>query len=38
MNATAYIATGEVTALEHELRNDAMEARACISEAFLTSA
>jgi hypothetical protein len=33
-----YIATGEVTTLKHELRNDAVEGRASISEALLASA
>jgi hypothetical protein len=34
----AYVATGEVTALEHELRDDTVESRTSISEALLTSA
>ena len=34
----AYIATGEVTTLEHELRNDTVERRTLIAEAGLTSA
>jgi hypothetical protein len=33
-----YVATGEVTALEHELRDDAVECRASIAEALLASA
>ena len=33
-----YVATGEVTALKHELRNDAVECRASVSEALLAGA
>lgn len=33
-----YVATGEVTTLKHELRDDAVEGRSSISEALLTSA
>lgn len=33
-----YVATGEVTSLEHELRNNSVEGRASISETLLTSA
>jgi hypothetical protein len=33
-----YVATGEVTSLKHELRDDAMEGGASISEALLASA
>jgi len=33
-----YVATGEVTALKHELRDDAVEGRASISEALLAGA
>ena len=33
-----HIATGEVTTLEHELRDDTVERRALVSEALLTSA
>lgn len=36
--ATSAIATGEVTALKHELRNDAMELGAAVAKAFLASA
>ena len=34
----AYVASGEVTALQHELRNDSMELAALVAEAFLTGA
>lgn len=34
----AYVATSEVTTLKHELRNDAVEGRARISETLLASA
>jgi hypothetical protein len=34
----AYVATGEVTALEHELRDDTVESRASISKALLAGA
>ena len=33
-----YVATGEVTTLEHELWDDAVESRAGITEALLASA
>jgi hypothetical protein len=33
-----YIATGEVTALKHELGDDAVEGRALVSKALLASA
>jgi hypothetical protein len=33
-----YVATGEVTALKHKLRDDAVEGRASISEALLAGA
>lgn len=33
-----YVATGEVTSLEHEVRNDAVECRASVSEALLAGA
>lgn len=33
-----YVATGKVTSLEHELRDDAVEGRSSISEALFTSA
>lgn len=33
-----YIATGEVASLEHELRDDAVEGRASVSEALLARA
>ena len=33
-----YVATSEVTALKHELRNDAVECRASVSEALLAGA
>jgi len=36
--AAGAIATSEVTALQHELRNDAMEGRALVAEALLASA
>lgn len=35
---SAYVATGEVTTLEHELRDDAVEGRAGVTEALLASA
>lgn len=35
---TAHIATGEVTALEHELGDDTVERRALVAEAVLASA
>lgn len=35
---SAYIATGEVTALQHELRDHTMELRVLIAKALLTSA
>ena len=34
----AYVATGEVTTLEHELGDDAVEGRALVAEAVLASA
>lgn len=34
----AYVATGEVTTLEHELRDDAVESGALVAEALLASA
>jgi hypothetical protein len=34
----SYVATGEVTSLKHELRNDTVEGRASVSEALLASA
>jgi hypothetical protein len=37
-NGQAYVATGEVTSLEHELRDDAVESRASISETLLAGA
>lgn len=33
-----YVAAGEVTTLEHELGDDAVERRALVAEALLTSA
>ena len=33
-----YVATGEIASLKHELRDDAVEGRASVSEALLTSA
>jgi len=36
--ATSAVATREVTALEHELRDDTVESRASISEALLAGA
>ena len=33
-----YVATGEVTALKHELRDDAVEGRASVSETLLAGA
>lgn len=33
-----YVATGEVTTLEHELGNDAVERRASVAEALLAGA
>jgi len=36
--ATSAVATGEVTALEHELGDDSVEGRASVSEALLASA
>jgi hypothetical protein len=33
-----YVATGEVTALKHELRDNAVEGRTSISEALLAGA
>jgi len=36
--ATSAVATGEVTALEHELRDDTVESRPSISEALLAGA
>ena len=38
LSVDTYVAAGEVTTLEHELRDDAVEGRASISEAFLASA
>lgn len=38
LRGKAYVATGEVTTLEHELGDDAVEGRASISEALLASA
>lgn len=35
---SAYVATGEVTTLEHELRDDAVEGRAGVAEALLAGA
>jgi hypothetical protein len=35
---SAYIATGEVTTLEHELGDDAVEGRARVTEAVLAGA
>ena len=34
----AYVAAGEVTTLEHELGDDAVEGRALVAEALLASA
>ncbi len=34
----SYVATGEVTTLEHELGNDAVEGRALVAESLLASA
>jgi hypothetical protein len=34
----AYVATGEVTTLEHELGDDTVEGRALVAEALLTGA
>lgn len=34
----SYVATGEVTTLEHEVGDDAVERRAFVAEALLTSA
>jgi hypothetical protein len=34
----SYVATGEVTALKHELGDDTVEGRALVAEALLTSA
>lgn len=36
--AGTYVATGEVTTLEHELGDDAVEGRALVAEALLTGA
>ena len=36
--AKTYVAAGEVTALEHELRDDSVEGRALVAEALLASA
>ncbi len=33
-----YVATGEVTTLEHELRDDTVESRALVAEALLAGA
>jgi hypothetical protein len=33
-----YVATGEVTALKHELRDNAVEGRTSVAEALLTGA
>lgn len=38
VSSKTYVATGEVTSLEHELRNDSVESRVSISESLLTSA
>jgi hypothetical protein len=35
---TSYVATGEVTALEHEVGDDTVESRALVAEALLASA
>ena len=37
-DSRTYVAAGEVTALEHELRDDAVEARAGVAEALLAGA
>jgi hypothetical protein len=34
----SYVTTGEVTTLEHELRDDTVERRALVAKALLTSA
>lgn len=38
VGVSAYVATGEVTTLEHELRDDAVEGRAGVAEALLAGA
>ncbi len=38
MGKRTYVATGEVTTLEHELGDDAVEGRALVAEAVLASA
>ncbi len=38
MQKETYVATGEVTTLEHELRDDAVEGRTLVAEALLTGA
>lgn len=37
-STSAHVATGEVTTLEHELRDDAVEGRALVTETVLASA
>lgn len=38
LNSETYVATGEVTSLKHELRNDSVERRTSVSESLLASA
>ena len=38
MSTRAYVSSGEVSTLKHEARDDAMEGRALIAEAFLGGA
>ena len=38
VRVSTYVATGEVTALEHELGDDAVEGRALVAEALLAGA
>jgi hypothetical protein len=38
LKSWSYVATSEVTALKHELRNDAVESRALVSESLFAGA